>query len=117
MTLSIENVKMVCGFACSFANVVGKSYEDKKIDLKDLPLLMEVFSAIKDLMAIDFKAVWPEAKDMDEKEYAELVDFIKIKFDIPQDSIEERVEKILEYSKNLYGIVIALFHLLNKPKA
>jgi hypothetical protein len=117
MTLSIENVKLVCGFACSFANVVGKSYEDKKIDLKDLPLLMEVFSSIKDLMEVDFKAVWPEVKDMDVEEYKILVDFFKAKFDLPQDGIEEKVEKILEYSKSLYGLVLALLQLLNKPKA
>lgn len=89
--LGLKETKEMVGFAMSLGNALGKSLADGEVSLNDLsnfidPIL-EMPEAFNGAAEIPF-----EMGDFDELECQELNQFIKDKFDIPEESVEEVVE-------------------------
>jgi hypothetical protein len=80
---------------------IGEALSDgiQVTDVAALVSLPEAISGISDVPA--------EIADLDEAEAEELKRFVKDNFDIPDDSIEEFVEKAVAFVVQAYGLFLA----------
>jgi hypothetical protein len=115
--MEIASLKSLVFVAASLGNIAGESMADGKVDVKDLALIGKLIPVFPALLAIDFAAVIPEAKDLSEAEAMELVEYFKAEFNIPQDSLEVKIETVLSLCVRLAGIVGELVALFKKPEA
>ena len=115
--MDISSLKSLVFVAASLGNIAGETMEDGKVDAKDLAMIGKLIPVFPALLAIDFKAVIPEAKDLSESEALELVEFFKAQFNIPQDDLEVKIETVLSLCVRLAGIVGELVALFKKPEA
>jgi hypothetical protein len=115
--MDISSLKSLVFVAASLGNIAGETMEDGKVDAKDLALIGKLIPVFPALLAIDFAAVIPEAKDLSESEALELVEFFKAQFNIPQDDLEVKIETVLSLCVRLAGIVGELVALFKKPEA
>lgn len=102
--LGIDHIKAAVLFAITFGKTIGAELKDGFQVVPDLvgliPSLMQLPEIIKS--GSDLVAEW---KDRDEEEKTELKNYIKDNFDIPDDKIEELIERsgnlvieIMDYS-------------------
>ncbi len=100
----IQNLKEVVLFGCEIVNGIVKSYEDEHLDWKDIinfaPAAKAAIPAIKDVGEIP-----AEFEDLDEAERKELTDYVSEKFDIPDDRVEEFVEKAFRVGIQIVDLV------------
>ena len=115
--MDIASLKSLVFVAASLGNIAGETMEDGKVDVKDLALIGKLIPVFPALLAIDFAAVIPEAKDLSEAEAIELVEHFKAQFDIPQDDLEVKIETVLSLCVRLAGIIGELVALFKKPEA
>lgn len=87
-----------------FGNGLGKALEDGKITVGDtqhlIPVLLEIPSVLGSL-----DAAGEEITDLTPEEIAELAEFAKATFDIPQDDVEEKIEEALSLAISIYNFV------------
>lgn len=87
----IQETKELVAFSISLIQTAVEVAKDGKVGLSDIVTLM---SALKDapsaLSGVD--KIPAELKDLDDVELAELVSYIKLKFDLPNDLIEAQIE-------------------------
>lgn len=105
--VGIKESKEVLDFVLALGNAAGVSLSDGKIGLEDLSNFFgaltvagPAFEGIQDVVK--------EFKDLDKEEAAELVTYVKEKFDIPQDDIEAMVEKGLAAALLIGEIIVGL---------
>ena len=102
-----KELKDVVAFVVSLANAVGKSYEDGKFDIGDIvefiTPLRRLYVAYEGIERID-----DELKSLTEAEFAELVEYVKTEFDIPQETVEKVVEYALDVAKALFPLIQAI---------
>jgi len=94
--LGIEELKDVVDFGLG----VGEALSDG-VGIEDISALFalpEAITGISDVPA--------EIADMDEAERAELNQFVKDNFDIPDDKLEEFIEAAVAVVINLYGLYV-----------
>jgi hypothetical protein len=115
--MEIASLKALVLVGAVLGNVAGESMADGKVDVKDIMLVGKLATVFPALLAIDFKAVLPEAKDLSEAEAMELVEYFKAEFNIPQDDMEVKIETVLSLCVRLAGIVGELVALFKKPEA
>jgi hypothetical protein len=115
--MDISSLKSLVFVAASLGNIAGETMEDGKVDTKDIALIGKLIPVFPAILAIDFAAVIPEAKDLSESEALELVDLFKAQFNIPQDDLEVKIETVLSLCVRLSGIVAELVALFKKPEA
>ena len=113
-TMDIVSLKALVSVGAAIGSVAGATMEDGKVDVKDLALLPKLFPVFPALLAIDFKQVIPEAKDLSEGEALELVEHFKAEFAIPQADLETKIEAVLSLCVRLAGIVAELVALFKK---
>lgn len=113
-TMDIVNIKALVSVAAALGSVAGATMEDGKVDMKDLALLPKLIPVFPALLAIDFKQVVPEAKDLSEAEALELVEHYKAEFAIPQADLEIKIEAVLSLCVRLYGIIAEIVALFKK---
>lgn len=94
--LGIENVKTLASVAAKMGTAAGKVLEDGVVDWRDTFQLPAFLGALKDVSKVDFKALVPEVKDLDEAEKADLSAHFQKTFDWPDDAVEGVVEQGLE---------------------
>jgi len=87
----IQETKELVAFSISLIQTAVEVAKDGKVGLSYIVVLM---SALKDapsaLSGVD--KIPAELKDLDDAELAELVSYIKLKFDLPNDLIEAQIE-------------------------
>lgn len=113
--MEIASLKALVLVGATLGNIGGSAMEDGKVDVKDIVLVGKLATVFPALLAIDFKAVVPEAKDLSEAEAMELVEYFKAEFNIPQDDEEVKIETVLSLCVRLAGIVGELIALFKKP--
>ena len=113
--MEIANLKAIVSVGAVLGNIAGESLADGKVDVKDLALIGKLLPVFPALLAVDFKAVVPEAKDLTEAEALELVEHFKAEFNIPQEAVEYKIEAVLGLCVRLAGIVGELVNLFKKP--
>ena len=112
--MDISALKSLVTVGAILGNIGGEAMVDGKVDVKDLALLGKLIPIFPALLAVDFKAVIPEVKDLSQAEAEELVEFFKLAFDLPQDNVEVKVETVLSICVKLSGLVFELINLFKK---
>jgi len=106
--LGIKETKEFLGFVLGLANATGKALEDGQVTLADIRFLIGVFADAGP--AFDgLSAIPSEWKDLDKSEQEEIKQFVIKEFDIPQDKIEEIIERALVVGISLYQFVKDFF--------
>ena len=87
----IQETKEFVAFALTLVQTGIEVAKDGKVGLSDVVALV---SAMKDAPAafIGAEKMPAELKDLDDAELAELMSYIKLKFDLPNDLIEAQIE-------------------------
>lgn len=94
--LDVTSLKQLATAGAKIGTATGKILADGKVDFTDVVHLPAVLNGIKDLSGVDYKALLPELKDLDDTERAELSAHFSATFDIPNDSVEVVVEQGLD---------------------
>lgn len=87
----MKELKEVLSFAIALGNALGESLEDGELTISDLVNLWAPISSASDAIEGASK-VLAEISELDDAKTKELNDFVKSKFDIPQDELEKVVE-------------------------
>lgn len=108
--LGIQNLKEILDFSISTGEVIAGLQDG--VDLKDLA---PALSAAKKAPAAlkDADQAWDEYLDMDDAEALELENFVVTEFDIPNDKVEEAIERGFKVAIELRGLV----QMFKKPSA
>lgn len=101
-----KETKEMLSLVIAIGNGIGKSLGDGRLSISDLKNFIGVLDVSKDAVKGASK-IPRELADLDAKEKAELIQFVKVKFDIPQDRIEQVVESALAAAIN-FGDLIGL---------
>jgi len=93
-------------------NIVGLALEDGKLSLGDVSLVFRLIDELKGLIGVNWKEIPKEVTELDAEDLAKIKAHFVEKFDIPQDNIEEVIEKIsgiiisaAEVGLNIYKLV------------
>lgn len=114
--LGVENIIRILDVVIEAGNVGGEIAIIAKDPLAGIVDKLKPASKILDevyaLFKTDFKAVIPEYKDIDSVELAQIYEHFRIKFDIPQDRVEEIVERAFAVLLRLEEDIKAVFALV-----
>lgn len=113
MKTGIKNLKEVLAFVLSLSEAMYKSMADGRIGLTDMVYFLEAFRKLSDAVD-DIHIAVKEMMDIDEAEKAELIAYAKEEFDIPNDMIEEYVEKGIALGIQLMTFISMFFQKKNK---
>ncbi len=115
--MSIEKSSELVGDIADLASLVGAAMEDGKLGVSDLGELLSALPKLAALAQIDYPALYEEVKALSPDEAQALADLFCQRFDIPQDSVEAKLEAGLGYVKQameVYMIVQALIKAVKK---
>lgn len=115
--LGIQEVKELATAAAKLGTGAGKILEDGKVTFADTIHVPTILGGLKDLAGVDYKAVLPEAKDLDDTERAELGAHFSATFDLPNDSVEVVVEQGLELCLMALQAILTFVKIGEKAKA
>ncbi len=91
--MGIENIKEIVKFVGEFVKAMVKTLEDEHFSFTDLPYFATAGKALSAAIK-GIGDVSAEFGDMDETERAEIIAFVKDEFDLPDDEVEEFIEKV-----------------------
>lgn len=110
--VGIANLTILTMGVGELATVGGKVFENGRVDLGDIMHLRSAMSALKKFTDVDYKALWPEAKDIDAEEAEALSSLFEEVFDLPPalDSVESIVEAGLAYLLDFVDLLMRIFN-------
>jgi hypothetical protein len=113
---TIKETKEIITFALELGNAFGKAFEDKELTWTDATYFMY---AIKEAPAafLGINEIPSELKEFTAEEQDELKAHIIERFDIPQDNIEEYIEKGLTAALEIYRLVSMFLKKKEEPVA
>jgi hypothetical protein len=94
--LGISQLILLTSAVASLSNTMSSVLEDGKVDWSDTSSVLDLFSGLKEIAAVDFNLVVPELKDIDQAEMQKLADVFSTKFNIKNDSLEATIEQGLK---------------------
>jgi hypothetical protein len=101
----MTNIKTVLGFIIGLTESLAISLEDGEISVGDVLNFWEPVKTLPDLVdAMDGLAA--EASSLTPEQLAELVEWVKEEFDIPQDNIEATVEAFMDAGIKVMGAIV-----------
>lgn len=103
--IGIEETKDILAFVMSLGNAVGQSLDDGRMDITDLGNFLQVLTSAPEAIS-GSSQIAGELKDLSESEKEELLEFVKEEFDIPQDGLEEKIEKYLDLGARLVDVFL-----------
>lgn len=112
--IGIKNLKPVVALTIEMANVADVMGRTKGV--ARFMALTALMDEVMGINGVDFKQVKAEVKDLDAAEKAELVDFLKAKFDIASDKLEGIIEEAIDLSGEIYDVVGKAIALVKKAK-
>jgi hypothetical protein len=110
----MENLKKSVGLLCLIAKAADLSWQDKKIDMADFPHAMGLVMAIPQFSQVEWTLIDDEIKAAKAADYAALVEYFKASFDLVDDALEAKVEKILEMILKLAQVSLDFVALFSK---
>jgi hypothetical protein len=100
----MESLQVIAKFAVSLANSVDKSLADNKVDIQDIPFLMEPLMLVGPAFA-EFKNAKDAYAAASAEDKAALVAQVKEDLDLRSDRTEEIIEKSLDLIGHIGAIV------------
>ena len=110
--MKIDNTKALVQSVAGAITLGAKVLEDGKVSLDDFM----VFKALLPLKGIEFTQILPEFMDLDKSELAVLEAVFEKEFDLPGDTLEEKIEGGLRVLLNLVEAVVALLAVAKAKK-
>jgi hypothetical protein len=104
----MENLKKVVSIAAVLANVSGAALVDGKIGLDDMAHIGQLVMVFPLFAGVDFAKVAEEVKDFDMSDAESLVAHFKESFNIPQDSLEVTIEKVMDIVVRVTALILDL---------
>lgn len=95
--LPISELKKLTTAVASGAVATFGILEDGKVGFGDIKHVPSVISALRNVSAVDFKAILPQLDDMDAAEADELAAHFKAEFKIADTAKEKVIEQGFEY--------------------
>ena len=103
----IEETKEMVGFVISLGEGVAKAVEDG-FSLDDIVYFLEALTRAPAAFE-NMAAIPSELKDLSGEEAQALKDYIAEDFDIPNDKLEDVIERALQLAADLYEFLRGLF--------
>ena len=103
----IKETKEVVGFIISLGEGIALAIEDG-LGLDDIVHFMEALMRAPTAFA-GMDLVPAELKDLSPEEAQELKDYIAEDFDIPNDKLEDTIERALQLAVDLYEFIKGMF--------
>lgn len=113
-TFGIENLKKIISVGAKIGNIGGMTFQDGQINKDDLLVLPSFFELFPTLIAVQWTQIVPEAKDISESESAELIDWFKYEFNIPQDNVEVTIEQALSLINTVAQFIVNIIKAFKK---
>jgi len=101
----IEEIKKLVLAGTSLGMVADKVFDDGKLSFDDLFYFDDLYSVVRDLMAIDYSLIPKELKNLDSNEISELSKFFQDKLDLGNDDIEVVLERAFDLALKIYGMI------------
>lgn len=114
MALGIQETKEVLAFGFALGDAFAGALQDGDIDFADIVEFIPVLQKLGDAVS-GLGNVPAELGDLSEVEYQELVDYVKEEFDLPNDKIEEYIEKGFAAGLKLVQFIAAFFEGEEEP--
>ena len=106
--IGVKEIKEVIKFVVLLGNAIGGSLEDGKWGLDDIGKFMPAIAAL--IPAINgIGIVGDELNDLEDEELAELVEYFKDEFDVPQDDVEDMIENGFDLAVELFDFIKMFF--------
>ena len=99
-----ELSKLVVGVG-QIASLTWNIFEDGTVDFKDIDEVWKIMKSSQCLVSLSFENLKLEWADLDDDEKQHLINEFKKNFEIPNEAIENIVEKIIDIISDLYVIV------------
>lgn len=112
----IVQLKALSEVAAKLGSAVGSASEDGKLGITDIPAFLGLLPSLAALSAVNIDAVKEELKDLDAQEAQELADAFCASFNIPQDSLEAKIEAGLAHAGKLVALVLAVKEIIELVK-
>lgn len=112
----VENLKKVVALGIEIGNVADK-FGKAEGTANKISTLMALTDEVLAIPGVDFNKVKDEVGDLDDAEKAELLQFVKDKFDISNDKLEASIEGGLGIALKLEALVKEGIALVNSLKA
>ena len=110
----MENVKKIVSIAAVLANVSGASLADGKIGLEDMAHVGQLVMVFPLFAAVDFVKVADEVKDFNMEDAEALVAQFKAEFNIPQESTEVTIEKVMDIVVRVTALILDLIAVFKR---
>jgi len=110
--MDIENIKKVLSLVALLGNVAGQVMEDGKVSVDDAAQLVVLFAAMPKLADIEWSMLDDEALDISPIEIEQIKDLLVNEFDIPQDALEDQIEKYLEVAALIGETIVKIMELI-----
>jgi hypothetical protein len=116
--LGIDNITKIFDVLIEAGNVFGlvKNVGPDAHWLDRIKPVAQILDEVYDLLKVDFAKLLPEIKDIDESEKTKLKEHFKIKFDVPQDEVEQVLEESFEVLISLIENIQKTIQLTKKIK-
>ena len=109
-----ENLEKYIDFACSLTQQIVEVTADGKVTLLELPQFLDEALAVPGL-AKSWAEVKAEVDDLDATEQEGMYQRLKNKFDIPNDKLEETIEKAIGWVLATVNLITFMKGLKNPP--
>lgn len=109
--VGIEQLKEVADGVLAYEALAVEVWKDGVADMKDVPMLLAKIPAVASATYLAIKDVdkaWPELKDLDGAEGAELVAHIATKLSVPDEKAKKIVAAILKMAVHLGSDIVEL---------
>ncbi len=113
---AVANVKKLILVGADLGTAIGGILADGKVGLSDLRYGIQIVSAVKGLVELDYKSLGLEFKDMDSAEKESLDKAFRERFDIKADGIEAGIEEGFSLLLTALKGVLSLTELKDKLK-
>ena len=100
----IKETKEVMEFIFSFVDAIGKAKADDKFSWTDARYFIDPVKRLFDAVE-DIEEVIPEIVDIDDKEYDELVAYVREKQNYDEENLEWIVDTAIEAGRSILTLV------------
>ena len=100
----IKETKEVMEFIFSFVDAIGKAKADDKFSRTDARYFIDPVKRLFDAVE-DIEEVIPEIVDIDDKEYDELVAYVREKWNYDEENLEWIVDTAIEAGRSILTLV------------
>ena len=94
--MGIDDIKKFVEAVARSATAIGKILADGEVNWKDMVYVPDLFMGIRSFAGIDYKAILPQSKDIDDTERAELAKLFRDRLAIDGGTTEATVEQGFE---------------------